>query len=438
MASNNSWDDLFPQGEDGLSEDFEAQLRRLYAQEEAFPDMMEEEQAEEVLPVEEDYEEELPAEEDYGEELPVEEEAGMEEPVPPAKRPARKKAAPPPPRKKKKASPAVIVGRVFGVFFATVGMVLVLLLGAILIVAHGPSEKAQQMFVFSTNETSALKEVPYWFMDDAQVDAILNPPPKVVEPDTFVAIGFENKDGESAEEALVQVDVESASQELELIDIKGSTYKGKMLIIHDPSRVVIGSLDYFGSYGIYLPEFIEKYGAIAGTNAGGFYDPDGFGDGGIPDGIVIRDGAIAFGNPGTYYIDVIGFDADHVLHVGDMTGQQALDLGIVNAVSFAQGPVLIKDGVKQNWTNVSVNPRTCIGQRADGAVLLAVIEGRHIDSIGASFDDLAELMFEYGAVNAANLDGGSSSAMIYEGEQITKGSNIVGSRRMATAILVLP
>lgn len=425
MASNNSWDDLFPQGEDGLGEDFEAQLRRLYAQEGDFPDMMEEEQAEEEAPAEEYYEEEAPAEEEE-----------EEKPAPPAKRPAKRTA--PPPRKKKKASPLTVVGRVFSVFFATLGMIVLLLVGVILVVAHGPSAKAQQMFVFSTNETSALKKVPYWFMDDAQVDAILNPPPKVVEPDTFVAIGFESKDGETGEEPLVQVDTESASQELELIDIKGSTYKGKMLIIHDPSRVVIGSLDYFGGYGIYLPEFIEKYGAIAGTNAGGFYDPDGFGDGGIPDGIVIRDGAIAFGNALTHYVDVIGFDADHVLHVGDMTGQAALDLGIVNAVSFAQGPVLIKDGIKQSWTNVSVNPRTCIGQRADGAVLLAVIEGRHIDSIGASFDDLADLMFEYGAVNAANLDGGSSSAMIYEGEQITKGSNIVGSRRMATAILVLP
>ena len=427
MASNNSWDDLFTQEEGGLSEDFEAQLRRLYAQEGDFGDMTEEEPVAEEAPAEEYYEEEV-----YEEEPVVE-----EKPAPPARRQPPKKAAPPQ-RKKKKASPAVIVGRVFGVFFATVGMVLVLLLGAILIVAHGPSEKAQQMFVFSTNETSALKEVPYWFMDDAQVDLILNPPPKVVEPDTFVAIDFENKEGRSEEEALVQVDTETASQELELIDIKGSTYKGKMLIIHDPSRVLVGSLDYFGDFGIYLTEFIEKYGAIAGTNAGGFYDPDGFGKGGIPDGLVIRDGAIAYGSPYTHYIDVIGFDAEHVLHVGDMTGQAALDLGIVNAVSFAQGPVLIKDGVKHSWTNVSVNPRTCIGQRADGAVLLAVIEGRHIDSIGASFDDLAELMFEYGAVNAANLDGGSSSAMIYEGEQITKGSNIVGSRRMATAILVLP
>lgn len=430
MADNNSWDELFPQGEDGLSEDFEAQLRRLYAQDGSFGDMTEDAPAEEA-----------PQEEYYGEEAyePEEEPLPEEEPEAPAKRPPQKrKPAAPAPRKKKKASPLTVVGRVFGVFFATVAMILLLLVGVILIVAHGPSAKAQQMFVFSTNETSALKKVPYWFMDDAQVDAILNPPPKVVEPDTFVPIGFENKDGQSGEEPLVQVDVETASDELELIDIKGSTYKGKMLIIHDPSRVVVGSLDYFGDLGIYLTEFIDKYGAIAGTNAGGFYDPDGFGKGGIPDGLVIRDGAIAWGNPGTYYIDVIGFDAEHVLHVGDMTGQQALDLGIVNAVSFSQGPVLIKDGVKQSWTNVSVNPRTCIGQRADGAVLLAVIEGRHIDSIGASFDDLAELMFEYGAVNAANLDGGSSSAMIYEGEQITKGSNIVGSRRMATAILVLP
>ena len=46
-------------------------------------------------------------------------------------------------------------------------------------------------------------------------------------------------------------------------------------------------------------------------------------------------------------------------------------------------------------------------------------------------------MEEDGAVNAGNLDGGSSSAMIYNGEQITKGSNLIGSRPICTAILVL-
>ena len=240
----------------------------------------------------------------------------------------------------------------------------------------------------------------------------------------------------------MQITEENVSDELELIDIKGGTFKGKMLIIHDPTRVKISSIkDYgidFGNYGIYLTDFIERSGAIAGTNAGGFYDPNGQGNGGTPDGVVIREGKLAFGSPYSVYTDVIGFDADHILHVGDMSGQQALDAGIVEGISFAAGPVLIQDGVKRTGLGGGVNPRTCIGQRSDGAVLLAVIEGRHPDSLGATYDDLANMMEEYGAVNAANLDGGSSSAMIYNGEQITKGSTIIGSRPMCTAILVLP
>ena len=79
----------------------------------------------------------------------------------------------------------------------------------------------------------------------------------------------------------------------------------------------------------------------------------------------------------------------------------------------------------------------CIGQRADGTILLLVLEGRKPDSLGASYDDIAGLMFDNGAVNAANLDGGSSSQMYYNGEQITRGSNLIGMRQMADAILVL-
>ena len=168
-----------------------------------------------------------------------------------------------------------------------------------------------------------------------------------------------------------------------------------------------------------------------------FEDPNGMGTGGIPDGLVMKDGQISYGSTRALYNGVLGFDRDHVLHVGSMTGQEALDLGLVTAVSFPPGPTLIKDGVKQTNLGGGVNPRTCVGQRADGAVLIAVIEGRHPDSLGATYDDLADLMEEFGAVNAGNLDGGSSSAMIYEGEQITKGSNLIGARPLATTILVL-
>ena len=62
------------------------------------------------------------------------------------------------------------------------------------------------------------------------------------------------------------------------------------------------------------------------------------------------------------------------------------------------------------------NPRTVIGQRSDGAVLLLVTDGRGTSGhLGATASDLIDIMLKYGAVNAANLDGGSSSTMVYNG-----------------------
>lgn len=371
--------------------------------------------------------------------------------APAAKKSREKKPAPPETPEGKSAggrlrSALRILGNTLKVILTTLLLLVVFLVAVILVVTRGPSEDARRLFVLSTNETSALKFVPSLFLPQDTVQAILHPEKTQQEAHVFRELPFESEaasagEGETQQE-LVQITEENVSDELELIDIKGGTFKGKMLIIHDPTRVKISSIkDYgidFGNYGIYLTDFIERSGAIAGTNAGGFYDPNGQGNGGTPDGVVIREGKLAFGSPYSVYTDVIGFDADHILHVGDMSGQQALDAGIVEGISFAAGPVLIQDGVKRTGLGGGVNPRTCIGQRSDGAVLLAVIEGRHPDSLGATYDDLANMMEEYGAVNAANLDGGSSSAMIYNGEQITKGSTIIGSRPMCTAILVLP
>lgn len=321
---------------------------------------------------------------------------------------------------------------------------LALLLGlysVMLVLTHGPSESARRIFVLSCNETSAMKWLPRLCLSGAAVDEILaagvQTELNTTPPDPAASeLGYEP----GAEALPPGAEQPPAEQpELEVVDIKGSTYKGKLLLVKDPRRVIVGTLDHYGSgQGMFLTEFIEKYQAVAGTNAGGFEDIGGNGNGSVPDGLVIRDGVLAWGNPGLLYTDVVGFDDDHRLHVGNMTGQQALDLGLTSAVSFSPGPVLIVDGVVQEGLGGGMNPRTCIGQRADGTVLLAVIEGRHPSSFGATYDDLAALMADYGAVNAANLDGGSSSAMFYHGEQITRGSNIVGSRRMATAILVLP
>jgi exopolysaccharide biosynthesis protein len=84
-----------------------------------------------------------------------------------------------------------------------------------------------------------------------------------------------------------------------------------------------------------------------------------------------------------------------------------------------------------------LNPRTAIGQRSDGAMLLLVIDGRQVTTLGASYMDLAEIFLSYGAVNAYNLDGGSSTMLWYRGEYVNNCSSVVGIRPVPTTFLVM-
>lgn len=222
---------------------------------------------------------------------------------------------------------------------------------------------------------------------------------------------------------------------IQLIDIKGGAYKGKLMIVEDPTRVFVASSN--GRGGMEVPDFIEDYDAIGGTNAGGFLDSGGHGDGSVAAGLVIQDGKIKHGSRYETY-SICGFDKNGILYVGKMTGAKALEKGVVSACSF--GPALIMNGVPANKTksfSSGRNPRTAIGQRADGAVLLLAIEGRQVDSLGATYDELVDILYSYGAVNATNLDGGSSTIMYYKGEKVIRPSTIASvSRGLATAIIV--
>ena len=95
------------------------------------------------------------------------------------------------------------------------------------------------------------------------------------------------------------------------------------------------------------------------------------------------------------------------------------------------GPALIINGKGEygNHMESGINPRTAVGQRADGAILLLAIDGRQVHSIGASFGDARDVMLDFGAVNACNMDGGSSTVMYYEGEYINSPSSASGTSR---------
>lgn len=223
-----------------------------------------------------------------------------------------------------------------------------------------------------------------------------------------------------------------------ICEVSGTTYKGHMMIVQDPSRVKVGVCDNLGSSsasGQKLSTIIDKYGAVAGINAGGFADENGSGSGAIPYGYVFSEGEFLY-NSGESNL-LIGFDSNNILNVGNIDAETAKAKGIRDAVTF--GPALIINGQAAGISGAGsgLNPRTAIGQRSDGAVLLLVVDGRQANSLGASYGDLIEIMQSYGAVNAANLDGGSSSLMMYEGEQISSPANLINNRDLPTAIIVM-
>ncbi len=329
------------------------------------------------------------------------------------------------------------LGRIGFFVLWTVLLTAIVLLGVIYVMEKGPSPTLTATFCRSMRETSAIRWIPNIFLTDEEIDAIKSD-------------NTENVDTQAVNTSLIHIaagDPDEPAEEqapgLELIEISEGTVKGKLLIVRDPSRVILGTSNNLGRQaGLQLTDLVAKYNGVAGTNAGGFNDENGLGNGGIPQGLVITCGQLVWGGANTAY-HVIGLDNDNILHVGRMTGQQALDLGIRDAVSFVThdglASALIINGEVQTHNLVSgVNPRTAIGQREDGAILLMVLDGRSINTLGATMENVCDIMLRYGAVNAGNLDGGSSSVMVYDGAIINNCASVTGPRYIPTGFVVLP
>ena len=168
-------------------------------------------------------------------------------------------------------------------------------------------------------------------------------------------------------------------------------------------------------------------GDTGGINAGIFEDSAGAGTGWPPSGITISQGVIYEEFPNGY---VAGISRDGILYVGDYSIDVCVrDFDIQNACSF--GPILIANGQKMDEKTLEsgVNPRTCIGQRGDGAIMLLVVDGRQAYSFGLTYGDCADLLLEYGCINAMNMDGGSSTSMYYKGQLVNHPSNQAGGTR---------
>lgn len=324
------------------------------------------------------------------------------------------------------------------ILLETVLLLVVTLYGVMYVLAKGPSPTARDLFVRSVRETSAIGFLANIYFSDeeiAQIEAAQDVE-EYAETDTSLITITKpaEQDGPVADEwGLIDEDGDGIILE----EVKGEGYVGYMMIVLDPSRVIMGSVP--SSYrikGYTVEEMVQEFDGVAGINAGGFYDPDGSGNGSIPDTLVVYEGKTYYAANGVGN-GFVGIDGDHILHVGKLSEKEIKERNIQYGVSF--GPVLISNGeVALAENNVGgLNPRTAIGQRSDGAILMLVVDGRQVASIGATYRDLVDIFLEYGAVNACNLDGGSSSMMWYGDRYVNNCASVIGIRPVPTAFVVL-
>lgn len=204
---------------------------------------------------------------------------------------------------------------------------------------------------------------------------------------------------------------------------EGENFTAQIMLVRDPSRLYLATSSETLSKdtpGLKIDAAIEKEGAVAAINAGTCWD-DGTGSlevGSVPLGLNLSKGKVVWDSfsEATPDTGFVGFNRDNILIVANsVTEEEALELGIRDGC--ASGTVLIVNGNAVDIDHSGYSPRTAIGQRADGTVILVCTNGRTDEFIGATLPDVIAILQEYGAVNACALLGGSSANMLYRDTQ---------------------
>ena len=234
---------------------------------------------------------------------------------------------------------------------------------------------------------------------------------------------------------VINVLVNDKEQGIKIIEIKTLSYTGKLVFIDDPARVFVAETDNKGSRGKLILDYLEDENAIIGINANGFLDYEGKGRGGEIIGYSVSNGK-SWGSGSFNNYTTIGFNNENQLVVGKITNPE--DYNIRDAAQFR--PALIVNGevLVTGSSGWGIQPRTIVAQREDGVVMFLVVDGRQPGySVGITMGEAAEILYQYGAVNAAACDGGSSSVLAYDGEIINSPSTPMETGRyLPNAFLV--
>lgn len=282
-------------------------------------------------------------------------------------------------------------------------------------ILYGPYDKFRTWLITTAMSTMNHQYLCKWFYSNEQISDVMS--------QNYIVESEEDTDPE-----LIKQEIEASYNEYEkelLIHEDGESYKivkfqvngadAYMAAIFDPSKVKLEVTSGLRVIGEYVTKMAERNNAIMAINAGGFVDA-GNNLGESPTGITIKGGQIVTNNE--YGVasstgGIIGLTNDNVLVLlKNKTAEEAIAMGVRDAISW--GPFLVVNGepslVSGNggWGG---GARSAIGQRQDGTILFLQVGSNSMRTTGAGMEDLVEIMVRYGAYNAANLDGGTSSVL---------------------------
>jgi len=317
--------------------------------------------------------------------------------------------------------------------------------------AYGPFSYFRDLLVTTAMTTMSHKYFAYVLYNEDQVMKILDNN-KIIEPESNTDSSkisfnpnFETETYESIyEEQILKKDKDN--DVYKYIEISGSGWKGYMVVIYDPSDLRLVFSSRYKRGGQYLSTMAEEQNALVAMNASGVMTSIGYNPitgSAILDGKLYDKGKNINKGGG-----LIGFSKDNVLMLTKKSVKSAIAEGMDRAVEF--GPFLIVNGEPAQFKGNGgwgIANRSAIGQRQDGIVLLVAIDGRQSGSLGISMPELVKLFQKYKAYNAANLDGGGSSALYVKEKPTDEKGKLVnnpvgygydGERSLPNAWMVLP
>lgn len=219
-------------------------------------------------------------------------------------------------------------------------------------------------------------------------------------------------------ESVLAIDAEN---QILLLRVSGTTYRGVLAVCKDPSRLSLCLPTSFGSRGQCAGKIAESNNGLVAITASGFLDEGGTGNGGEVAGACMSDGK-SYGRHFGWGYKRVELHEDDRLYITDAPSR--FSEGTTDASEF--WPALIINGENALGADnifTELNPRACLGQSRSGEILMLVIEGRLITSLGATAETCTEILLRHDCYQAMNMDGGTSAIMWYDGEYVTRCSN---------------